>query len=79
MKILTKEEEAAHYNATLKGGISGGAIGMILVSHYSSLLLSLAQSTKLTTIRAEQQYTEPQSASVSFATSLFLWYVDFYL
>lgn len=28
MKILTKEEEAAHYNATLKGGITGGIIGL---------------------------------------------------
>ncbi len=28
MKILTKEEEQAHYNATLKGGISGGAVGL---------------------------------------------------
>jgi hypothetical protein len=31
MKILTKEEEQAHYNATLKGGITGGTIGLILV------------------------------------------------
>jgi len=30
MKILTKEEEQAHYNATLKGGISGGAVGLVL-------------------------------------------------
>lgn len=30
MKILTKEEEAAHYNATLKGGISGGAVGLLI-------------------------------------------------
>ncbi|TVY29998.1 Respiratory supercomplex factor 2-like protein [Lachnellula hyalina] len=28
MKILTKEEEEAHYNATLKGGITGGLIGI---------------------------------------------------
>jgi len=31
MKVLTKEEEAAHYNATLKGGITGGAIGLLAV------------------------------------------------
>jgi Hypoxia induced protein conserved region len=31
MKILTKEEEAAHYNATVKGGIAGGIIGLALV------------------------------------------------
>jgi len=28
MKILTKEEEQAHYNATLKGGIIGGFAGV---------------------------------------------------
>jgi hypothetical protein len=28
MKILTKEEEQAHYNATLKGGITAGTIGL---------------------------------------------------
>lgn len=28
MKILTKEEEAAHYNATVKGGTIGGVIGL---------------------------------------------------
>jgi len=28
MKILTKEEEAAHYSATLKGGIGGGLAGL---------------------------------------------------
>lgn len=28
MKILTKEEEEAHYSATLKGGITGGLIGL---------------------------------------------------
>lgn len=27
MKILTKEEEAAHYNATVKGGTIGGLVG----------------------------------------------------
>ncbi|TGO38741.1 hypothetical protein BHYA_0068g00210 [Botrytis hyacinthi] len=30
MKILTKEEEAEHYNATLKGGITGGFIGLAM-------------------------------------------------
>lgn len=28
MKILTKEEEQAHYDATVKGGIKGGLIGL---------------------------------------------------
>lgn len=31
MKILTKDEENAHYNATLKGGSLGGLIGLALV------------------------------------------------
>jgi hypothetical protein len=31
MKILTKEEEEAHYNATLKGGLTGGTIGLLVV------------------------------------------------
>ncbi|KAE9368750.1 hypothetical protein N431DRAFT_428511 [Stipitochalara longipes BDJ] len=30
MKILTKEEEQAHYNATVKGGITGGLVGLAL-------------------------------------------------
>jgi len=30
MKILTKEEEEAHYRATLKGGILGGTVGLTL-------------------------------------------------
>ncbi|KAH6664106.1 hypothetical protein B0J14DRAFT_252107 [Halenospora varia] len=30
MKILTKEEEEAHYNATLKGGINGGILGLVV-------------------------------------------------
>ncbi|RDW72993.1 hypothetical protein BP6252_06900 [Coleophoma cylindrospora] len=30
MKILTKEEEEAHYNATLKGGFTGLGTGMVL-------------------------------------------------
>jgi hypothetical protein len=28
MKLLTKEEEEAHYNTTVKGGITGGTIGL---------------------------------------------------
>lgn len=31
MKILTKEEEAEHYSATLKGGITGGLLGLAVV------------------------------------------------
>lgn len=30
MKILTKEEEQEHYNATLKGGFKGLATGLVL-------------------------------------------------
>ena len=54
MKILTKEEEAAHYNATLKGGISGGAVGLLIVSYFPSpickppkLILSTGRSSSL--------------------------------
>jgi hypothetical protein len=32
MKILTKEEEAAHYNATVRGGLIGGGLGLVIVS-----------------------------------------------
>jgi hypothetical protein len=31
MKILTKEEEQEHYNATLKGGLTGGIAGLVFV------------------------------------------------
>jgi hypothetical protein len=31
MKILTKEEEQAHYDATVKGGSIGGLVGLIVV------------------------------------------------
>jgi len=30
MKILTKEEEAAHYNATVRGGLTGGGLGLVI-------------------------------------------------
>ncbi|KAL9638219.1 MAG: hypothetical protein Q9164_001696 [Protoblastenia rupestris] len=30
MKILTKEEEDAHYTETLKGGAVGGTAGLVL-------------------------------------------------
>jgi len=30
MKILTKEEEQAHYNATLRGGFTGGGLGLLI-------------------------------------------------
>lgn len=30
MKILSKEEEQAHYNATVKGGLRGGVIGLVV-------------------------------------------------
>jgi len=30
MKVLTKEEEQAHYNATVKGGLTGGLIGTVI-------------------------------------------------
>lgn len=30
MKILTKEEEAAHYSATVRGGLIGGGLGLVI-------------------------------------------------
>lgn len=30
MKVLTKEEEAAHYNAVVKGGLVGGSLGLAI-------------------------------------------------
>ncbi|KAL6904722.1 hypothetical protein GGI43DRAFT_288517 [Trichoderma evansii] len=30
MKVLTKEEEAAHYNAVVKGGLIGGSLGLAI-------------------------------------------------
>ena len=42
MKILTKEEEEAHYNATLKGGITGGLIGIAVVCQPRSISSSNA-------------------------------------
>jgi hypothetical protein len=40
MKILTKEEEQAHYNATVKGGITGGVLGLALVNSLSFFYLA---------------------------------------
>ncbi len=40
MKILTKEEEAAHYNATVKGGLTGGLLGLAVVCSVHFLPLS---------------------------------------
>jgi hypothetical protein len=37
MKILTKAEEEAHYHETVKGGISGGLLGLTLVGLYRLL------------------------------------------
>jgi hypothetical protein len=39
MKLLTKEEEDAHYKAVLKGGFIGGAVGLALGFGANSLLL----------------------------------------
>jgi hypothetical protein len=50
MKILTKEEEQAHYNATLKGGITGGTIGLLVVRS-NSLSLPLPQNHNSNTIQ----------------------------
>jgi hypothetical protein len=45
MKIITKEEEAAHYNATVKGGAIGGGMGLLVVStSFPSLKLTRHQT-----------------------------------
>lgn len=46
MKILTKEEERAHYNATVKGGAIGGAVGLGL-----GLAVVYAANARFHTIR----------------------------
>ena len=30
MRVISKEEEAAHYSATIKGGLVGGSVGLAL-------------------------------------------------
>jgi len=66
MKILTKEEEQAHYNATLKGGITGGVVGLVLVCCPTPFYLS-----PLTTPREEQLYTVPTHVLPASETSPF--------
>jgi hypothetical protein len=46
MKILTKEEEQAHYNATVKGGITGGVLGLAIVRTSLSMNQLLAMTDK---------------------------------
>jgi hypothetical protein len=63
MKILTKEEEQAHYNATLKGGISGGAIGLGL-----GLAIAYAANRRLHAFRS---LTLPMKAFLVSSSSTF--------
>ena len=76
MKILTKEEEQAHYNATVKGGITGGLIGLALVRtlkgfkpNCTGTLLCITANTHPP--RAEQQSMAHTTASPPFAPSLY--------
>ncbi|KAK5144149.1 hypothetical protein LTR04_001662 [Oleoguttula sp. CCFEE 6159] len=63
MKVLTKEEEAEHYNATLKGGIGGGLLGTAAGS-----LGVWAASTRYPAFR---QLTLPFRAFLIASTSTF--------
>lgn len=56
MKILTKEEEQAHYNAVIKGGVIGGVVG---------LGVSLAG-----TLAATRRYPAFRSLTLPFKTFL---------
>ena len=71
MKILTKEEEEAHYNATLKGGIKGGLIGLALVCTFppAEAKVKFPKRQQLTLTRVEQQPTAHTSASPPSAAS----------
>src|SRR5277367_3653877 len=63
MKILTKEEEQAHYNTTLKGGISGGVIGLGL-----GLAVSYAANRRFHAFRS---LTLPMKAFLITSSSTF--------
>lgn len=64
MKILSKEEEAAHYNATLAGGIKGGVVGLIFGS-----ALVFAGHKRIPTIR---NLTVPMKAYLSTSIGTFI-------
>jgi hypothetical protein len=66
MKILTKEEEQAHYNATVKGGATGGGIGLLVVC--PSLFIQTYKAN--TSPRVELLSSPPSAASTPSASSL---------
>lgn len=68
MKILTKEEEQAHYNATVKGGSIGGAVGLAIVRPSSSITKPMYM---LTFSRAEQPHSQPMPVSMVSEASHF--------
>lgn len=68
MKILTKEEEQAHYNATVKGGTIGGVIGLAVVC---PVPIRKAQMPLLTFPREVQPLPPPMPAFARFETSHF--------
>jgi hypothetical protein len=76
MKILTKEEEAAHYNATVRGGLIGGGLGLVIVSfnfkylHFRPRSLGLFRLVTNTISRAEPWSTLPINAFRRSAPSL---------
>lgn len=67
MKILTKEEEQAHYDATIRGGFAGGAAGFIIVR-----MMPSSELPQLICSRVEQLPMAPTFAFRPFALSLFL-------
>ncbi|CZT47127.1 related to mitochondrial hypoxia responsive domain protein [Rhynchosporium secalis] len=78
MKILTKEEEAAHYNATLKGGAIGGGLGLLVgtaavfgLSHRFPTFRSLTLPMKTFLVTSSGTFTaiiQADKASRSFET-----------
>lgn len=75
MKILTKEEEQAHYNATLKGGSLGGLLGLGLVcclpGHLSASSASSKTPLQLLTLQLREELPRmpPTRASAPSETS----------
>ena len=78
MKILTKEEEQAHYNATLKGGFIGGITGLALVRAFKPSHAGLYETPYTNEARIDNPQRAVQrsmahiSASTASASSLSL-------
>ncbi|CAG8507104.1 1184_t:CDS:2 [Diversispora eburnea] len=62
MKVLTKQEEDEHYQATIKGGIKGGAIGLgvtlglaVVANRYSRFFQGLTLPVKAFLVSSAEQ------------------------